>query len=545
MRSLRLVKYLPEKAAAWCLLCLVAVAFAHLSFIPNGFVWLDHGDLEQGRALIPLSRWYSAFTASFADTAFYRPLVTVLHAVDAFLWGIHATGFHCTNIALHCGAAIAAPFFIASYIPLSVRRRCFIAAVFGLHPLAVLPAACISYQSESLLALFTFLAVTLYSKVRARPTWPHGILLLCITACACFSKETAFFYLPSLLLLWEIVRGFGRSSASHEKQGTAHSFLIAVGTVAVALGSALALRLVVMPMQWCITPVHMPPLESVGTRVVVIGKHLLNLISPLPPALSDVVAKCSITQPLALGTAGAIGAIFFAMVRAGIRSGAAVMVALVVVLLFPALNLMPLPRFYSPHYAYCAVAPFAACVMFLYRRLSGIGKPMAGGIRFLIFLWVLVMGVGTMSAGYRFQSDQTLFTPEVRRDPRFSEGWFYLGNFYRRTGNLDAADSTYNQGLAPAPGCIRFFDPMEFLINKSAIAVQRGKYAAADSLMQIAQADAADALQPNIAFIRADIAARRGDFAAVIALLSNEQYNARNAEARRLLDWALSARGRP
>jgi tetratricopeptide (TPR) repeat protein len=155
------------------------------------------------------------------------------------------------------------------------------------------------------------------------------------------------------------------------------------------------------------------------------------------------------------------------------------------------------------------------------------------------------MGVSTIHAGNRFQSDLTLFAPEVKRDPRFSEAWFYVGNYYRMAGNLNAADSAYDSGLAPAPGVIRFFDRTEFLINKSNVAVRRGDLAAADSLMRIAQSGAPDALQPDIAYIRADIAARRGDYDAVIALLSTNENNLRRPEARRLLDRALSEQRRP
>lgn len=545
MRQLRFVNYLSAKTAAGPLLCLAAIAAAHLSYINNGFVWLDHGDIEQGRAVIPLSKWWLAFAGSFADTGFYRPLVTLLHSIDASLWGINAPGFHCTSLALHCAAAMAAPFFIAPFFPLSSRERGFIALVFGLHPLALLPAGCISFRSESLLALFTFSAVALYAKVRTRRTAVLLLPLFFATACACFSKETAFFYLPSFFLLWEITRSIHHQPAPDKRSGGIKGFLPAVLTAAAALGSVFFLRRGAMPVEWCITPVPMPPLEGIGTRLVVLGKHLVNLVSPLLPPFSDAVFQSSILRPTALFVALVIGAAVFMAVKAGFWSPITVTVFLFAVCLFPALNLLPLPRFYSPHYAYIAVAPLAAGVVLITRKVSVPGRPFAIGFRFLAVVWILAMGVSTIHAGKRFQSDLTLFAPEVKRDPRFSEGWFYVGNYYRVNGNLNAADSAYDNGLAPAPGSVRFFDRMEFLINKSSIAVRRNDLPGADSLMLLAQACSPEAMQPDIAYIRADIAARRGDYAAAFALLSSNKNSLRRPEARRLLDRTQSARRNP
>jgi hypothetical protein len=532
-----------KKTAARFFICLAAITAAHLLYINNGFVWLDHGDIEQGRAIIPLSKWWIAFTGSFADTGFYRPLVTLLHSLDATLWSVSAPGFHCTNIALHCAAAMAAPFFVASFFPLSSYERGIVALVFGLHPIGILPAGCISFRSESSLALFTFIAVGLYGKARCGRKTMWLLPLFFITSCACFSKETAFFYLPSLILLWEIIHGISHRSAPGESK--IRGCLPAALMVAAALGSCFCLRWIAMPLQWCITPVSMPPIENIATRLATLGKHLINLVSPLMPQLSDVVSPCSMVQPMALCVALIIGLIAVMSIKAGFRSPASVTTCLCAICLFPALNLMPLPRFYSPHYAYLAVAPLAAGVVLIARNISGLGRPVATGFKFVVCVWIITMGISTIYAGKRFQSDQTLFYPDVNKDPRFSEGWFYVGNFYRTAGNFNAADSAYDAGLAAAPGCIRFFDRMEFLINKSSIAVRRNDLGAADSMMRLAQSCSPQTMQPDIAYIRADIAARRDDWNAVIELLSSNENNLRRLEARRLLDRALSERKNP
>jgi hypothetical protein len=532
-------------AQTWIgILCVAVIIATHLTYVNNGFIWLDHGDIEQGRALIPLSKWWLAFTGSFAYTGFYRPLVTLFHSLDASLWGIHAPGFHCTNIVLHCAAALAAPFFVASFFPLSSLERCVIILVFGLHPLATVPAGCISYRSEPLLAFFTFCAVWSYGKIRVCPTLHGQAMLFLSAACACFSKETAFFYLPVFFLLFETQRFVHRKVNPDTANGFAARFMPAALTAAAALGSVFCLRLFVMPLQWCITPVSMPPLESIGTRLAVIGKHLVNLISPVTPALSDAVSVSGIMLPVPIITAVILGGIFFFAIRAGLRSAGTMAILLFAVSLLPALNFLPLPRFYSPHYAYLAVAPLTGGIVLLARTIRSFKRQQLSFMfHVLVIAWIIVAGVSTICTGGRFQSDLTFFAPEVRTDSRFSEGWFYVGNYYRTAGNFIAADSAYDNGLCPAPGVIRFFDRTEYLINKSSIAVQRRDYAAADSIMRVTQGCSPAALQPDIAFIRADIAWRRGEYDTVIALLADKEENLRRPESRRLLANALSLRG--
>src|SRR5919108_4391650 len=80
----------------------LAVTFlVHASYIANGFVWLDHGDIESGRAIVPLPQIYTALLTRFGETGFYRPVVTALYSLDAAIYDGWAPGYHLTNIVLH------------------------------------------------------------------------------------------------------------------------------------------------------------------------------------------------------------------------------------------------------------------------------------------------------------------------------------------------------------------------------------------------------------------------------------------------------------
>src|SRR5436190_18052077 len=93
-------------------LFLVAVRF---SYFLNGFTWLDHGDLEQKNAVLPLSRLAYAFVTRLGDTGFYRPLVTIIHSLNYAVWGMWAPGYHLTNILVHVAVSLVAGKFVAQF----------------------------------------------------------------------------------------------------------------------------------------------------------------------------------------------------------------------------------------------------------------------------------------------------------------------------------------------------------------------------------------------------------------------------------------------
>ena len=45
------------------------ILMAHASYIPNGFSWLDRGDIVEARAILPLGRLMEAISAPFGNTA--------------------------------------------------------------------------------------------------------------------------------------------------------------------------------------------------------------------------------------------------------------------------------------------------------------------------------------------------------------------------------------------------------------------------------------------------------------------------------------------
>ena len=76
----------PRRHILW-LVVLGITLLTHASYINNDFTWLDHIDIEQGKAIVSPSQWYMAFAARYGETGFYRPLVTFTHSFDAAFYG--------------------------------------------------------------------------------------------------------------------------------------------------------------------------------------------------------------------------------------------------------------------------------------------------------------------------------------------------------------------------------------------------------------------------------------------------------------------------
>jgi tetratricopeptide (TPR) repeat protein len=543
---------------AW-LLVPIAALVTHASYVANGFTWLDHLDIERQAAIVPLSDWPTAFVTRFGDTGFYRPLVTLAHSLDRALYGDWAVGFHATNVLLHAAVAAASVPFVRCLFALGPLEAAVAGLVMAVHPLSSLPAGAISYRPELLLSLFTLLAIRFHASARRSGRWTTASAAAGATLLALLSKETALLYIPALVLLWELAsrssapRGVSpgpgvspkiRSSWNVPEVQTPRqrsAGLFAAEAVAVAVW--LALRLHAVPELWHATSTPLPWSQALGTRLAVLGTRLLELVLPLKPHLSDAVRVVGVGSLPALLTAGVALGVLLLVLRRGFRSPWSAAVLFTSVALAPALNLVPLPRFSSPHYGYLASLGAGTLAVLGLRAAAGSPK-LEGMLRAGLGVWLAAAAFSTFAAGARYHDDVSLFGPEVARDPWFLEGRSQLGDALVAAHRDELAAQHYEVALKGSEGILAYVDRRSVAINLAGVRLRQQRFAEAEALLAAAARDAPPRLRGPIAYDRALVAWKLGDPERVVALLDAAGADWQDPEPLLLRVQALRRLGR-
>jgi len=428
----------------------------HLSFLNRDFLWLEHNDIQRRAAVLPLSQIYKAFTSPFGHTSFYRPAVTISYSLDSAIYGQWLPGFHLTSIFLHLLVAALTPLFLSVFFHLTAKEKLLTTLVIGVHPVASPVVGLIFQRQESLVLIGIMLTLYFYNLNRALPTSAAFALAL-------FSKETALIIVPALILL---TKKFHRSP------------LLLLASLILVYST---LRYSAVPQVWGTPAVSLSLSENIGTRLDLLNRWLFMLVAPLKPTLSDVVPILKITDPKSLFS-------LFLLIIAFLKIKNKKFLVLFAIMLAPGLNIIPVPRVGSPHYAYLPLIPFALGLVLITRRL---GSP-------LLYLWIAIASVSTFFAGFQYQNDATLFTPEVATDPDFSEAHSYLGNYYLFKGDYIQAESELEQATKTHPHKLYFYLGYPDMINLAGIKFTLGKPAESRNLYQKAKATAPPNLLPYI-----------------------------------------------
>lgn len=440
-----------ESACGGALLTALAALAAHLSVLGGGFIWLDHGDLEHGAAVAAPAGFLALFTHGFARTGFYRPLMALSLSLDMLvgspLW------FHAVNLGWHVAASVAVV-FAARALGLPGRVAALAGVLFGVHPAGSLVAGALAHRSESLIGVALLLLVVAHRKEQR---WLAAAALLGGALC----KETVYVLAPAFIVATELVRGDWR--AWRRRSGL---FVVEVSALAVAAG----MRLAFAPAWHAVYP----PLEgsdAVGTRLAALAKSALRVLWPTDPSICDAFPILGPSHPRAL--AGLLVLLALGALAAW-RRGPALFLFLA---LLPSLDLVPAPRFWSPHYLYLPLAFAAMLAAELLVRLRR-GAWVGGAVL------AAVLGVLSFRDGRRFCSDEAYFQPEVQAQPRCREAHFYLGMSHFRAEEVDAAGEELSLAAAQVPGYLSYVDLPSAMENLGAVRIKQRRYGEASSVLR-------------------------------------------------------------
>ncbi len=407
---------------------------SHGAALFAGFIWTDHGDLESGAALLKPGEALHAFTQGYARTGFYRPLTVLSLSLDSW-WGQGAWVFHLTSLSLHAAASVLVG-VVAAAFGVSRRGALFASALFAVHPVTGLVANAIPFRGD---ALVTCLLLVLLWAARSDKPVVAGVAMLL----AGFSKETAFILGPPFALLAMPKRSV--------------KTLVAVGA-----GWALpaALRFGYAP-SWHQEFPPLTALDAIGTRLAGVGKSALAIVFPFPPSVCDAFAIQPPWTALALCGLVALLACGYFGVR---RRGLALALCLA---LIPALNVVPVPRFWSPHYLYLPLALILMLVAPLLERFRR--SPLVVAL-LLVAFWPV-----TQRDAARYKNDTTFFTRELEVNPQCREAQFYLGDALRQAGELERAGRELEASVTPHPGLLAFVDESAAQTNLGIVRLRQGQ----------------------------------------------------------------------
>jgi Tfp pilus assembly protein PilF len=120
----------------------------------------------------------------------------------------------------------------------------------------------------------------------------------------------------------------------------------------------------------------------------------------------------------------------------------------------------------------------------------------------------------------RYESDATLWAPEVAHQPACREGHFFLGEVARQAERWDLAAWHYERAAHTVPGYVAYADETAALENLGAVRMVQKRWSDARAAWERALGDTPDRerqrrLRHNLAFL----ALRSGDPAAAVRLL--------------------------
>jgi len=209
------IQTLSQRASRWqvAAICLALAAITFAVFgqtLHHEFVSFDDSLYVYENATVTsgLSMHGLVWVFTHADCFLYHPLTMLSLMADDQLYGLHAGGYHFTNVLLHTASVILL-FLILRQMTGALWRSAFVAAVFAVHPLRAESVAWVAERKDVLSAFFFMLTLGAYVHyVRNPKSLTRYLMVAAAFVLALLSKPTVV-TLPFVLLLldcWPLQR---------------------------------------------------------------------------------------------------------------------------------------------------------------------------------------------------------------------------------------------------------------------------------------------------------------------------------------------------
>ncbi len=170
------------------------------------------GSLARGW-ILPVASAGAWWTPPGLTVDYFRPLVVLSFALDHAFYGMHAWGYHVTNLLVHVATTLLVWRIARHALGAGFGAWCA-AALFAIHPCHAGALDWISGRTDVLAGAFFAAALVVHLEGRSRSTRParagHLAGATALFLCGLFCKEMAI-TLPAVVLLDGVLRPEGQS----------------------------------------------------------------------------------------------------------------------------------------------------------------------------------------------------------------------------------------------------------------------------------------------------------------------------------------------
>lgn len=443
-----------DAARISCLVLVLLTLAAYANCVNNGFVWDDEFLIVEN----PLIRSFGNLWISFAsdlyqsNSNYYRPLQSAVNTFDYFLWGMHPSGFHLTNIVLHI-AVVLLYFLLIMRLTGDPRPAFAAAALYAVHPANVPVAAYVAGRADSLAAVFMLLSLNQFlshmGSESAGESVGRYILSLSAYCAALLSKEMAVI-LPALIIL---LRGFFVSGEEADRSRQRIKFHYISWYVII---TAVYISLRVYALNFSDADIFRSP-ANLYLRMLTAAQALFVYLGII---FAPVRLYMERSIPFASGfwdgwaPLAAIGILLIILLS--IRIGRYSRRALYGILFFfaallPVSNIIPMNFNIAEHWLYLpSMGIFLACGVLGIRLWDRNKRSRA--LLMLVFIFFLALYSGrTVVRNTDWRDGKAIFTDALKNNPLSVKALNNLGNIYHKEGRYREAMRLHRKAVLICP----------------------------------------------------------------------------------------------
>ncbi|MFI5395216.1 MAG: tetratricopeptide repeat protein [Candidatus Binatia bacterium] len=497
--SARLPEAWLPSALAPALLALITVA-AFANAVPNGFVWIDHWQVEGGGLIVHSTReLWSALRQPLGSmpgwegaAPYARPVVIVVFSLIHAVADLHPSAYHFAIGSMHL-VNVLLTYSLLRVLTGAPAAAFFTSAIFAVHPLQTAAVSWISGIADPLFTVFVLLAfrLQLAASRRAEHAQLPRLGALLSFSSALGAKESAVVFPVLLAVAYFLFPQTLHDGAVPDDRGSRTSRLAAaVAPFFLLVAADLLYRVVVLQSgAWGGTFGTIP----LSVRLWTAPRLLLSYLT-LPARFSGL----TICDDYALFTGWDAWSVAAALAGIVLLAGLAVAYrrwpevafgcSWMVLALVPALNVVPILHYRADRFFYFPMIGWSlVCVGILQRCVLALGRrpgttvtrwrrPAAAAALVIVG----ALAVVTVRRNRLFADDRTLFEATVRISPFCREARTALGDVYLRAGRSDDAIEQYRMALVSRPDRASYVVLPKVLINLGMAQLARGDFSAAE-----------------------------------------------------------------